>query len=128
MLSSIMQLLTTPIQKQCPVCSIGFETKTPDKVYCSVTCRNRAHRKKEQQSNVKAPAPTEAQVEAMMYFMPPITNPTEEVVLQTANLLLAVKSLKPVLFRGTVPMVAMPSERLHFGQTLEPTEWLLFYE
>lgn len=128
MLGSAMQSLSAPILKQCPVCQADFETKTPDKVYCSITCRNRAHRKKERQGTVRAATPTDAQIEATMYFTPPIVNPTPEVILQTANLLLSVQAAKPVLFRGTVPMVEMPSPRLHFGQTLDPTEWLMFYE
>lgn len=123
-----MQSLSAPILKQCPVCKADFETKTPDKQYCSVTCRNRAHRKKEREGKVKPVPLNQAQAEALMYFTPPIDNPTQDVITQLANLLVTTKSLKPVLFRGnTMPQMEMPL-RVRFGQTGIPTEWLMFYE
>lgn len=125
-----MQAEVPTFTKQCPQCQMEFTTPTHDKQYCSVRCRNAAHRIKERMKEVAARrTPTANEVEMTMYFMQPIYDPTEETIVKTADFLVAAKANKPVLFRGEniqKPVVALPPD-ITFGETRKKGEWLMFY-
>lgn len=72
-------------------------------------------------------AKTPAEIEAQMYFLV-LTNPTDEVVRQTAQLVVATKATKPVLMRrplNSEPVAGLPPQ-LGGGETMTKGEWLMF--
>lgn len=83
---------------------------------------------KEKMKEVKQPA-TPTEMELSMYFMQPIYDPTEDTLVKTADLLVAAKASKPVLFRGDniqKPVAAFHPD-ITFGPTIKKGEWLMFY-
>lgn len=68
-------------------------------------------------------------MDSQRYFMPPIVNPSAELMVKTADLMVATGTKKAVLFKFTegveVPQVPMPVT-LYLGQTPVLSEWLLF--
>jgi hypothetical protein len=75
------------------------------------------------------PKMSDEQADAIMYFVKPINNPTPDVITKVAELLIAAKATKPALFRlhsgYEMPKVELP-QGINFGQTMTPTEWLMF--
>jgi predicted nucleic acid-binding Zn ribbon protein len=125
-----MHSILTPSQRQCAYvpCGTTFESTTPDKKYCSIRCRNAASRARERE---RQPATLSTNGSAdSRYFMQPITNPTEDLVLHIAQVMDAAKPSKPTFFK-TTPAFVMPRLQLPAHISLLETsvkgEWLMFW-
>src|SRR4051812_47810327 len=100
MLYYVMRASTDIRNPICPGCLETFETRIPDKVFCTPYCRNKVHRQRERAQQVPKAEPT---AESQMYFMEPVVDPTVEQIVKIADLLVLTKSNKPQLFRGALP-------------------------
>lgn len=122
-----MRELNQTLNKTCPTCGIGFETKVPDKVYCTIYCRNARHRalarEREQRNGL-----FKVEVDKPRYFAQPMNNPTAESVVALANLLVDCKSDQPMLFRGTMPEIDLSKIKVSLTATANPSEWIMFYD